>query len=194
MEQNSRTRRLIKSNGLRLCHYVDCGCEPALIAGWGAERPCTLDVRLAAMREALTERQMSVLAMRWGLEDGQQLTLAEVGQEIGVTHERVRQIEARALRILRSSNVEPKPEPEAEPKPEPLVPVDVADRAARILLSAKAWPDHPLRNVLVFVHREVDGVLYMDRFVNPIWGQPDQAQPELGATVDVDGALYVRVK
>ena len=42
-----------------------------------------------------------VLSLRFGLEDGRQRTLEEVGQEFNVTRERIRQIEAKALRKLR---------------------------------------------------------------------------------------------
>ncbi|MBV8151480.1 MAG: RNA polymerase sigma factor RpoD [Candidatus Eremiobacteraeota bacterium] len=49
----------------------------------------------------LTERERKVLVLRFGLEDGHQRTLEEVGQEFGVTRERIRQIEVKALRKLR---------------------------------------------------------------------------------------------
>ena len=51
--------------------------------------------------DALTTREREVLKMRFGLEDGQSHTLEEVGQAFGVTRERIRQIEAKALRKLR---------------------------------------------------------------------------------------------
>jgi RNA polymerase primary sigma factor len=49
----------------------------------------------------LTDRERQVLEMRFGLKDGKDHTLEEVGKEFGVTRERIRQIEAKALRKLR---------------------------------------------------------------------------------------------
>jgi RNA polymerase primary sigma factor len=51
--------------------------------------------------DSLTIRERRVLQLRFGLEDGRQRTLEEVGREFGVTRERIRQIEAKALRKLR---------------------------------------------------------------------------------------------
>lgn len=51
--------------------------------------------------ETLTERERKVLKLRFGLEDGRARTLEEVGKEFEVTRERIRQIEAKALRKLR---------------------------------------------------------------------------------------------
>ena len=50
---------------------------------------------------SLSERERRVLELRFGLVDGQSRTLEEVGEEFGVTRERIRQIEAKALRKLR---------------------------------------------------------------------------------------------
>ena len=51
--------------------------------------------------DSLAEREKRVLQLRFGLEDGRSRTLEEVGREFGVTRERIRQIEAKALRKLR---------------------------------------------------------------------------------------------
>jgi RNA polymerase primary sigma factor len=51
--------------------------------------------------DSLTGRERRVLQLRFGLDDGRQRTLEEVGREFGVTRERIRQIEAKALRKLR---------------------------------------------------------------------------------------------
>ena len=50
---------------------------------------------------SLTPREQKVLVLRFGLEDGRSRTLEEVGREFSVTRERIRQIEAKALRKLR---------------------------------------------------------------------------------------------
>ena len=51
--------------------------------------------------ETLSDRERRVLQLRFGLEDGRSRTLEEVGRDFGVTRERIRQIEAKALRKLR---------------------------------------------------------------------------------------------
>jgi RNA polymerase primary sigma factor len=56
---------------------------------------------LEAVLKSLTPREERVLSMRFGLEDGRARTLEEVGKEFNVTRERIRQIEAKALRKLR---------------------------------------------------------------------------------------------
>jgi len=60
-----------------------------------------LKEKMQDVLQNLTDRERKVLVLRFGLEDGHQRTLEEVGQEFGVTRERIRQIEAKALRKLR---------------------------------------------------------------------------------------------
>ena len=57
--------------------------------------------QLEDVLKTLTPREEKVLSLRFGLDDGRARTLEEVGQEFGVTRERIRQIEAKALRKLR---------------------------------------------------------------------------------------------
>ena len=63
-----------------------------------------LKEELNAVLATLTERERKVLSLRFGLEDGHAKTLEEVGKEFNVTRERIRQIEAKALRKLRHPN------------------------------------------------------------------------------------------
>src|SRR5438093_1008953 len=73
----------------------------------GAVSPAAvvIDINLKEMTEqvlnTLTPREERIIKMRFGLEDGTEYTLEEVGQNFGVTRERIRQIEAKALRKLR---------------------------------------------------------------------------------------------
>ena len=63
------------------------------------------------LQEALSElppRETRILEMRYGLSNGRTLTLNEVGQKMGVTRERIRQIEAQALRRLRNPRIQDK--------------------------------------------------------------------------------------
>ena len=60
-----------------------------------------LKEQLVEVLGTLTEREQKVLRLRFGLDDGRARTLEEVGQEFNVTRERIRQIEAKALRKLR---------------------------------------------------------------------------------------------
>ena len=61
-----------------------------------------LHEQLMEVLDTLTEREQKVLRLRFGLDDGHQRTLEEVGRDFGVTRERVRQIEAKAIRKLHS--------------------------------------------------------------------------------------------
>jgi RNA polymerase primary sigma factor len=66
-----------------------------------ASRPVSVrDVDVYAL-DSLSGRERRVLQLRFGLEDGRARTLEEVGKEFNVTRERIRQIEAKALRKLR---------------------------------------------------------------------------------------------
>ncbi|MBT8249974.1 MAG: sigma-70 family RNA polymerase sigma factor, partial [Acidimicrobiia bacterium] len=73
----------------------------------GADRPVKaasfrmLQEDLSLALESLNERERQVLIMRFGLEDGKVKTLEEVGNAFGVTRERVRQLETKALLKLR---------------------------------------------------------------------------------------------
>ncbi len=60
-----------------------------------------LKEQLNSVLETLTDREKKVLTLRFGLDDGRARTLEEVGKEFDVTRERIRQIEAKALRKLR---------------------------------------------------------------------------------------------
>ena len=60
-----------------------------------------LKEQLSGVLKSLTPREEKVLRLRFGLEDGRPRTLEEVGKEFNVTRERIRQIEAKALRKLR---------------------------------------------------------------------------------------------
>ena len=59
---------------------------------------CSSDL---SVLKTLTPREEKVIKMRFGLDDGSEHTLEEVGQSFAVTRERIRQIEAKALRKLR---------------------------------------------------------------------------------------------
>ena len=58
--------------------------------------------RIEAVLQTLTPREGEILRRRFGLAEGDEQTLEEVGQIFGVTRERIRQVEAKALHTLRS--------------------------------------------------------------------------------------------
>jgi len=60
-----------------------------------------LKMQIAEALDKLSERERRIIVLRFGLEDGRFRTLEEVGREFGITRERIRQIEAKALRKLR---------------------------------------------------------------------------------------------
>jgi len=64
-----------------------------------------LKEELIGVLSILTERESKVLRLRFGLDDGKQRTLEEVGRSLGVTRERIRQIEAKAIRKLGRSSI-----------------------------------------------------------------------------------------
>jgi len=74
----------------------DSACEPSEAASF-----TLLKEQLVDVLSTLTPREEKVLKLRFGIEDGRTRTLEEVGKEFNVTRERIRQIEAKALRKLR---------------------------------------------------------------------------------------------
>ncbi|MDD6023071.1 MAG: RNA polymerase sigma factor RpoD [Oscillospiraceae bacterium] len=77
----------------------DTGSQPA-----EAVSKAMLRQQLMEVLDGLSEREAKVLRLRYGLDDGRPRTLEEVGKEFNVTRERVRQIEAKALRKIRNPN------------------------------------------------------------------------------------------
>jgi RNA polymerase sigma factor RpoD-like protein len=75
--------------------------DRAAVAPEGAASHQLLKEQVEAVLDSLTGRERRVLQLRFGLEDGRARTLEEVGKEFNVTRERIRQIEAKALRKLR---------------------------------------------------------------------------------------------
>jgi RNA polymerase primary sigma factor len=85
---------------LTLAHVLESDDTPALPEVVVAH---SLRGELQAALNTLDERARGVLQLRYGLVDGCPHTLEEVGQVFGITRERIRQIEAEALRCLRAS-------------------------------------------------------------------------------------------
>jgi RNA polymerase primary sigma factor len=82
-------------------------CFGDFIEDKSADNPCDttayslLKEKLIRVLDTLTERERRVLSLRFGLQDGYSRTLEEVGKTFNVTRERIRQIEAKALRKMR---------------------------------------------------------------------------------------------
>jgi RNA polymerase primary sigma factor len=82
-------------------HLSDFIADRAALSPAEAVINITLKERTALVLHTLTPREEKIMKMRFGLEDGSEHTLEEVGLEFAVTRERIRQIEAKALRKLR---------------------------------------------------------------------------------------------
>lgn len=83
-------------------HLVDFIEDTKTIAPGDMAAQSMLRDQLIAALHKLTPREEKVIRLRYGLDDGRQRTLEEVGKEFNVTRERIRQIEAKALRKLRN--------------------------------------------------------------------------------------------
>ena len=84
----------------RVSSAVDCHPSDTLAPAEAASQQL-LKETVEDVLSSLTLRERRVLQLRFGLEDGRSRTLEEVGRDFGVTRERIRQIEAKALRKLR---------------------------------------------------------------------------------------------
>jgi RNA polymerase primary sigma factor len=82
-------------------HLGDFIEDRAALAPADAASHQLLKEQVEAVLDSLSGRERRVLQLRFGLEDGRSRTLEEVGKEFNVTRERIRQIEAKALRKLR---------------------------------------------------------------------------------------------
>lgn len=83
-------------------HLVDFIEDTKTVAPGEAAAQTMLREQLIQALHKLTPREEKVIRLRYGLDDGKQRTLEEVGREFNVTRERIRQIEAKALRKLRN--------------------------------------------------------------------------------------------
>ena len=82
-------------------HLGDFIKDESIVGPEEAASYAVLQDQIAKLLDTLTEREQRVLILRFGLKDGRTRTLEEVGKEFNVTRERIRQIEAKALRKLR---------------------------------------------------------------------------------------------
>jgi RNA polymerase primary sigma factor len=82
-------------------HLGDFIKDDTIVGPEDAAAYSVLQDQITKLLDTLTEREQRVLILRFGLKDGRTRTLEEVGKEFNVTRERIRQIEAKALRKLR---------------------------------------------------------------------------------------------
>lgn len=82
-------------------HLGDFIKDDTIVGPEEAAAYSVLQDQISKLLDTLTEREQRVLILRFGLKDGRTRTLEEVGKEFNVTRERIRQIEAKALRKLR---------------------------------------------------------------------------------------------
>jgi RNA polymerase primary sigma factor len=82
-------------------HLGDLVEDKGVVSPSDAAIHLNLKEQMASMLRTLTPREERIIKMRFGLDDGSEHTLEEVGQVFDVTRERIRQIEAKALRKLR---------------------------------------------------------------------------------------------
>ena len=82
-------------------HLGDFIKDESIVGPEEAAAYSVLQDQISKLLDTLTEREQRVLILRFGLKDGRTRTLEEVGKEFNVTRERIRQIEAKALRKLR---------------------------------------------------------------------------------------------
>ena len=83
-------------------HLADFIADDEALAPVDAASQSLLKEAISQVLETITPREAKVLSLRFGLEDGHPHTLEEVGRQFNVTRERIRQIEAKALRKLRN--------------------------------------------------------------------------------------------
>lgn len=84
--------------------WFDVYVDPESVSPYKHTEQEMLRVQLLEIINSLTPREQSVVRLRYGLDDGKPRTLEEVGKKFNVTRERIRQIEAKALRKLRHPN------------------------------------------------------------------------------------------
>ena len=83
-------------------NLIDFVADDKAMTPEGNVESVMLRKHIDALLDDLKDRERQVIVLRFGLEDGHPRTLEEVGKEFNVTRERIRQIEAKALRKLRN--------------------------------------------------------------------------------------------